>query len=194
MLEGPLTVRLVLTSPQGATLVDPLRATVVIDDAPTDTPTMEFSHAVLSVRESEGTLRAPVVRSGDLRHAASVKCYTRQRSARAGQDFEDRIKAEMSRISFVPGQALSYCEVEIIDDSVLEGEEDFVLRLAEPLFVDLTTGQEKLALLGDKAMMRVKITDDEDTPKIYFERREITVNESSNQPQVLRIKVGIYML
>ncbi|KAF4530183.1 hypothetical protein B566_EDAN001442 [Ephemera danica] len=188
-LEGPLRLRLILTSPEGATLLDPSRTNVVIDDTPTDTPTLEFAHSVLSVRENEGTLRAPVLRTGDLRHVASVKCYTRQRSARAGHDFEDRMKAETSRIDFAMGQALNYCEVNILDDPVLEGEEDFVLRLAEPLFEELDTGQEKLALIGDKAMMRVKITDDEDTPKIYFEKREVTVNESTNEPHVLKIKV-----
>jgi hypothetical protein len=92
-------------------------------------------------------------------------------------------------VKFDAGQSASFCDVDIINDAVFEGEKDFVLRLAEPLFEDLDTGQQKLALIGDRAVMRVKISDQEDMPRIYFQQRDLSLNKPVDEPQLLKIKV-----
>lgn len=180
---------MVLSSADGATLVEPLSTIVVLDDTTMDTPTLQFAESQLTAREDSGTLHVVVLRSGDVRHSASAKCYSSKRSAKEGEDFLDRPRTEASRIKFEPNQTLAHCDVTIMDDSVLEGEEDFVLRLAEPLFEEFDTGQEKLALIGDKAVVRVKILDVEDTPRVHFEKRDFLVNEPSDEPLILTLKV-----
>jgi hypothetical protein len=90
MLEGRERLRLVLSHADGATLVEPTSATVVVDDSATDTPTLQFAESQMTVLEDAGTIRVVVQRSGDTRHNASVKCYTSARTARESDDFKVR--------------------------------------------------------------------------------------------------------
>ena len=67
-------------------------------------PSHEFSESSYAGFEEDDQLTALVVRRGDVTMASSVRCYTRQRSAEAGTDFEERPDTDVSRLQFAPGR------------------------------------------------------------------------------------------
>lgn len=70
---------------------------------------MQFAKDLLLVKEKEGVLHVPVVRSGDLNYESSVRCYTQSHSAQVMEDFEERRDADSSRITFLKGEKVSEC-------------------------------------------------------------------------------------
>lgn len=186
-MEGAERLHVLLSSPDGATLSEPARATVVIDDSTSDIPTFEFNEATAKVPENETVAHVAVLRHGDTQAHASVKCFTRSRSAKPNEDYVERPRAEESRVQFKPGQVSGNCSVRIVDDAVYEGEEDFILVLSDPVYVD--GDQSKLALVGDRAMMRVYVVDEEDTPRIEFEKDTYVVDDDEEAARTVNILV-----
>lgn len=74
---------------------------------PCPVPSMQFAKDLLLVKEKEGVLHVPVVRSGDLSYESSVRCYTQSHSAQVMEDFEERRDADSSRITFLKGEKVS---------------------------------------------------------------------------------------
>lgn len=64
---------------------------------------MEFEDPEYFVNEEEGFVDAVIVRSGDISHDSSVRCYTRQATARVMEDFKERTNTDGSLIIFRPG-------------------------------------------------------------------------------------------
>jgi len=187
MMEGPERLHVILSSPDGASLSEPSRATVIIDDSTSDIPTFEFESSTVRVHENESLAHVVVLRHGDTHTEASVKCFTRNRSAKPNEDYLERQRNEESRVEFKAGQTASNCSIRILDDSVFEGEEDLILGLAEPLYLD--GEQNKPALIGDRAMMRVYIMDREDTPRIEFEKAVYVVDDDEEEDRTVTVKV-----
>jgi hypothetical protein len=65
---------------------------------------MQFAKDLLLVKEKEGVLQVPIIRSGDLSYESSVRCYTQSHSAQVMEDFEERRNADSSRITFLKGE------------------------------------------------------------------------------------------
>lgn len=65
---------------------------------------MQFSKDLLLVKEKEGVLHIPIIRSGDLSYESSVRCYTQSHSAQVMEDFEERRNTDSSRITFLKGE------------------------------------------------------------------------------------------
>lgn len=84
-------------------------------------PSMQFAKDLLLVKEKEGVLHVPIVRSGDLSYESSVRCYTRGHSAQVVEDFEERRNAESSRIIFLKGDKVSGFTMADSWDSLLPG-------------------------------------------------------------------------
>ncbi|XP_071003248.1 extracellular matrix organizing protein FRAS1-like, partial [Oncorhynchus clarkii lewisi] len=184
-IEGSESFVVFLSSPQGAVLLEPFQASVVITDT-LDLPSMQFEKTAYKVTEKEGVLNIPVVRTGDLTVKSSVRCFTRTVSAMAMDDFEERRNADDSRISFLQGEKVKNCTVHINDDSVFEPEEEFQVHLGTPLG-DQWSG----AVVGVSDIVTVTITNDEDAPTIKFEQASYQVREPPGPDgiEVLHIKV-----
>ena len=67
-------------------------------------PSMQFEKSVYKVKEKEGVLHVPVLRTGDLSSVSSVRCFTRTLSALVMDDFTERRNADESRITFLKGE------------------------------------------------------------------------------------------
>lgn len=74
---------------------------------PSPVPSMQFAKDLLLVKEKEGVLHVPIIRSGDLSYESSVRCYTQSHSAQVMEDFEERRNADSSRITFLKGEKVS---------------------------------------------------------------------------------------
>lgn len=72
---------------------------------------MQFAKDLLLVKEKEGVLHVPIIRSGDLSYESSVRCYTQGQSARVMEDFEERRNTDSSRITFLKGEKVSGCMI-----------------------------------------------------------------------------------
>uniref|UniRef100_A0A8C7CEK8 Fraser extracellular matrix complex subunit 1 n=1 Tax=Oncorhynchus kisutch TaxID=8019 RepID=A0A8C7CEK8_ONCKI len=184
-MEGSESFVVFLSSPQGAVLLEPFQASVVITDT-LDLPSMQFEKTAYKVTEKEGVLDIPVIRTGDLTVKSSVRCFTRTMSAMVMDDFEERRNADDSRISFLQGEKVKNCTVHINDDSVFEPEEEFQVHLGTPLG-DQWSG----AMVGVSDVVTVTITNDEDAPTIKFEQTSYQVREPPGPDgvEVLHIKV-----
>lgn len=65
---------------------------------------MQFEKNVFTVKEKDGVLHIPIVRTGDLSFRSSVRCFTRTMSASVMDDFEERRNTDESRITFLKGE------------------------------------------------------------------------------------------
>uniref|UniRef100_A0A672YIC3 VWFC domain-containing protein n=1 Tax=Sphaeramia orbicularis TaxID=375764 RepID=A0A672YIC3_9TELE len=185
-IEGPESFVVFLSSPQGAVLQEPYEANVVITDTFQDIPSMQFEKTVYTVKEKEGVLHIPVIRTGDLSFRSSVRCFTRTMSAMVMDDFEERRNADESRITFLKGEKVKNCTVHVHDDSVFEPEEEFQVHLGTPLG-DHWSG----AMVGASDIVTITITNDEDAPTIEFVQASYQVREPPGPDgiEVLNVKV-----
>ncbi|XP_017560623.2 extracellular matrix protein FRAS1 [Pygocentrus nattereri] len=185
-IEGKESFIVFLSSPNGAVLTEPYEASVYITDTAQDIPSMQFEKAAYTVKEKDGVLNIPIVRTGDLTYKSSVRCFTRTMSAMVMDDFDERRNADVSQIVFHKGEKVKNCTVYINDDSVFEPEEEFQVHLGTPQG-DHWSG----AMIGVNDIVTVTITNDEDAPTIEFEQASYQVREPSGPDgiEVLNIKV-----
>ncbi|XP_034027090.1 extracellular matrix protein FRAS1 [Thalassophryne amazonica] len=185
-IEGSESFVVFLSSPQGAVLQEPYQATVVITDTFQDIPSMQFEKISYNVKEKDGVLHIPIIRTGDLSFKSSVRCFTRTMSAMVMDDFEERTNTDDSRITFFKGEKVKNCTVHVNDDSVFEPEEEFQVHLGTPLG-DHWSG----AMVGANDIITITITNDEDAPTIEFEQASYQVREPPGPDgiEVLNIKV-----
>ncbi|XP_028297012.1 extracellular matrix protein FRAS1-like [Gouania willdenowi] len=186
VIEGAESFIVFLSSPQGAVLQEPHEATIIITDTFLDIPSMQFKKNEYTVKENMGSIDIPIHRSGDLSLESSVRCFTRTMSALVMDDYRERRNVDQSRITFLKGEKMKNCSVEIIDDSVFESEEVFQVHLGSPLG-DHWSG----AMIGHMDVATVTINNDEDAPTIGFEQVSYQVREPPGPDgiEVLTIKV-----
>lgn len=65
---------------------------------------MQFEKSAYTVKERDGVLHIPILRTGDLSFKSSVRCFTRTMSAMVMDDFEERRNTDESRITFLKGE------------------------------------------------------------------------------------------
>lgn len=67
-------------------------------------PSMQFEKSAYTVKELDGDLHLPVVRTGDLSFTSSARCFTRTMSAAVMDDFRERPNVDESRVTFLRGE------------------------------------------------------------------------------------------
>lgn len=70
---------------------------------------MHFEKVKFTVKEKDGILHIPIVRTGDLSYKSSVRCFTRTMSAMVMDDFEERRNVDESRVTFLKGERVTSC-------------------------------------------------------------------------------------
>ncbi|XP_053260348.1 extracellular matrix organizing protein FRAS1 [Podarcis raffonei] len=186
VIEGVETFVVYLSSPQGAELAKPFQAMVAINDTFQDVPNMKFSKELYPVKEKEGILHIPIIRTGDLSYESSVRCYTQGQTAKAMEDFEERRNTEESRVTFLKGEKVKNCTIFINDDSAFEPEEKFQIYLSNPL-----GNHWSGATVGKNNMASIIISNDEDAPTIEFEESAYQVREPPGPEGVAFLNVKV---
>ncbi|XP_070544831.1 extracellular matrix organizing protein FRAS1-like [Ptychodera flava] len=185
-LEGNETFVVYLSSAMECSLAEPHEATVVINDTHDDVPSMQFSVEEVLVKESEGVVHVPIIRTGDVSYESSVRCYTRQRSAQVMMDFDERRNTDDFRVVFAPGEKVKNCTVTVWEDDVYEGDEQFLVRLGSP------QGNEHCdAKIGTPDEAKITITNHEDAPTVQIERMAYTVREPPSEDAMSFVTIGI---
>ncbi|XP_063314780.1 extracellular matrix organizing protein FRAS1 [Pelobates fuscus] len=186
VIEGLETFVVFLSSAQGAELTKPFQATVTINDTFQDVPSMQFSKDVFTVKEKDGVLHLPVIRSGDLSYESSVRCYTQSFTALVMDDFEERKNSDDSRLAFLKGEKVKNCTVLINDDSVFEPEEKFKIYLSNPL-----GNHWSGARIGKIDMATITISNDEDAPTIEFEEATYQIREPREPDGIATLNIKV---
>jgi hypothetical protein len=148
--EGDETFNLTLYNPFGATIGSPDTTEVtIVDNESTKPGTLQFSEAMYDVNETDGAVTITITRVGGSSGAASVKAVTGNGTAKKGKDFEKTTKT----LKWDDGEAGDKTfTVDIFDDSEIEGDETFKLKLKKA----------KGAELGNPKKAEVTIVDDDD--------------------------------
>ncbi|XP_073898026.1 extracellular matrix organizing protein FRAS1 isoform X2 [Castor canadensis] len=186
VIEGLETFVVFLSSAQGSELTKPFQAVIAINDTFQDVPSMQFAKDLLLVKEKEGVLQVPIIRSGDLSYESSVRCYTQSHSAQVMEDFEERRNADSSRITFLKGEKVKNCTVHIHDDSMFEPEEQFRVYLGHPL-----GNHWSGARVGKNNMATITISNDEDAPTIEFEEAAYQVREPAGPDAIATLNIKV---
>ncbi|GFO33130.1 extracellular matrix protein fras1-like [Plakobranchus ocellatus] len=135
---------------------------------------VSLGQSVFNTSETQGVLRVPVIRTGNLKQYAIVTCVLIPGSARSRTDVtspgQQDFVSSSSQIQFEEWQESQSCPVIINDDSVFEGPEVFYVQLTSPTF----------ALLGQLSKGSVTIMDSEDEPVLQFVSEIIHVNETND--------------
>lgn len=80
-------------------------------------PIFQFAESELEVKEEAGEVSVEVTRNGDVTQTSSVRCYTRQASAKVMMDFVERPNTDDSLVTFQPG-AQSSDLINLPDDAL----------------------------------------------------------------------------
>ncbi|XP_012860276.2 extracellular matrix organizing protein FRAS1 [Echinops telfairi] len=187
VIEGLETFVVFLSSAQGAELTKPFQAVIAINDTFQDVPSMQFAKDLLLVKEKEGVLHIPLIRSGDLSYESSVRCYTQGHSAQAMEDFEERRNADSSRITFLKGEKLIVESICLTSERVpptIEFEEA-AYQVREP------AGPDATAILDIKVIRR---GDQNRTSKIRCSTRDGSAQSGVDyypKSRVLKFSPGV---
>lgn len=65
---------------------------------------MQFEKSTYTVKEKDGVLHIPIIRTGDLSFKSSVRCFTRTMSAMVMDDYVERKNTDEFRITFLKGE------------------------------------------------------------------------------------------
>ena len=126
---------------------------------------MAFARSKVDFTENDKVYKAKIIRRGDLTKGASVRCFTRQGTAKVQEDFQELKNTTDSIIYFAPNVKEAECAVIINPDGKWEDKDEaFKLKLDSP---DTDLENVKAALAYPDELV-LNIHDNADKPKIKF--------------------------
>ncbi|MCX7419497.1 MAG: right-handed parallel beta-helix repeat-containing protein [Planctomycetia bacterium] len=128
-----------------------------------------FNHPWTNLLENSGAVTMTVRRNGDLHGSASVDYYTVDQTAVVGSDYV----STRGTLNFADGQATATISVPIINDNVVEGDEVFQIKIANPQSQNLLGTR-----LSKSDTLNVNI--DEDQAPIPTNYRTLVVSNTGN--------------
>ncbi|CAL1537799.1 unnamed protein product, partial [Lymnaea stagnalis] len=189
-LEGPESFLVQLRGPVNGVLGEPQSTMVIINDAVSDLPSMQFKEVTYNVRENDQEVRAIIIRSGDINHESTVQCSTRQGTAKPGEDYIERLETDDSVIVFNSGKSncdyAKECVVNLIDNFLFEDSKHFRLVLTSPQSASL-----KVAKIGQQNSTTVTIGDEDDYPLIKLSDTRYMVKEPMFKEEKSYLKIPV---
>jgi hypothetical protein len=125
-IEGNETFRVSLTNAAGATLLANSNAVVTILE---NEAVLSLSTNAITVNENAGSATLTVLRTGGTNYTATVEYATADGSATNSVDYTNT----SGTLSFGPGVTSRTISVPLINDSTVDGNNDFTLTLSNPV-------------------------------------------------------------
>ncbi len=164
--EGNETFTLALSAPVNATIDRPVATGMIFDNS--TAPRLQWSAAAYAVTEGNVKAIVTVKRTGFLGMTATVDYTTADGSATAGSDYS----ATSGTLTFASGVASRTLPVTIAADTLTEGDETVLLRLANP---------GGGALLGAQSTAVLTIRDNDPAGSFAFQPAAVRVTESMGE-------------
>jgi YVTN family beta-propeller protein len=192
VLEPDEFVKLTLSNPTGALLGNPREARLRIRD--NDPGTLKFSAATYSVPEKapKGVV-VTVQRAGSLNATTTVLFQTIDGTATGGavQGLGVDYISVSQTLTFSPGLMKIDVPITIVDDTLAEGNETFIVRLGgrDPitgLVTGVANGTVNPLVLGEAV---VTIVDDDKAGTVQFKAATFTVSEPASGTAMAEITV-----
>src|SRR4051794_4354105 len=143
----------VLANPANATLGRARgRATIVDNDEP---PTLSVADASTSAVLNGAAVRFTITLSAASGRAVSVALSTADDTARAPSDYT----ATTRRVAFKPGETTATVDVPVVQDSLDEPDETFLVNLAAPFDATIADGQAVGTIPDDDPAPNVSVDD-----------------------------------
>jgi hypothetical protein len=181
LYEGTEDFTVILTTTDSAVEIFQPVADITITD---DDVRVYFESDSYVVSETDGQVNICVRREGDTSGSLTIYVATEElipTQAQSGVDYVD-LHPELQVLSFQPNEYRACFNVDILDDQISEGQENFTARITS-----VTTG----VTIGNPAVTTISITDDEPNFVIDFEAPEYTVSENGGSVSVcLRTSTG----
>ncbi|XP_054717495.1 extracellular matrix organizing protein FRAS1-like [Uloborus diversus] len=134
-------------------------------------PVLEFGADHIVVKETDGYVRIPILKTGDLDQNSTVICVTEDGTAKARDDYEERYQnRKLSLIHINSKEAEAICGLSIYDDEIYEGPETLKLKLMLPL-----KSKNPGYTLGAQKSVTLEIIDPEDATIIELEKSEYEI-------------------
>jgi hypothetical protein len=166
--EGPESINLALSNPDGADLGTNTAAVIHVADDGASGPT-RFSASSYNVDESAGQMTVTVTRSGgSLGGPVTVDYATADGTATAGSDYT----ATNGTLTFGPGEVSKSFTVPVTNDTTREDSETFQVTLS-----NVTGG----ASMGSPSGATVTIGDDDPAPATNLQSTPANPNPSGSQ-------------
>jgi hypothetical protein len=130
-------------------------ATILNDDA---VPTVSLSVNDVSVTEGNSGLTPAVVTvtlSAPTAKTVKVNYLALSGTAGAGNDFQ----GAANTLTFAPGQTVQTITVNVVGDTLFEGNESFSVELREPANANLTDAQGSVTIIDDESGPSLSIND-----------------------------------
>jgi hypothetical protein len=157
---------------EGVTIGRPDVATISIIDS--NVVTLQFGSANYSVVENGGSVTVCLAKSIGSDQPVNVIVSTAPKSATAGVDYVARSMTVTVPASSGPGQTCF--DIDILDDSVFENDEEFLVSF------QIEAGSD--AQIGAVASTCVRIIDDDDEVSVFFESGSVSVAEDDGSVTV----------
>jgi YVTN family beta-propeller protein len=193
ILEPDEFVTLTLSSPSGAVLGNQKTARLRIRD--NDPGTLKLSADKYSVKENVVGQKVvvSVLRTGSLNATTTVLFQTIDGTATGGAAPDPGVDyISVSRtLTFTPGVTKIDVPITIVDDTLAEGDETFVVRLGgrDPVtgaVTGITNGTVNPRVLGEAV---VTIVDDDKAGTVQFKQAAFSVTEPAGGPAFVEITV-----
>jgi len=165
------TFRVVLSNPTDAHITIGTNTVTIADD---DVSAVGFTASAVIVSETNGTLTLTVVRTGATNTTATVDFTTMNVSATAVSDYT----ATNGTFTFNPGETTNTVSIDILDDSSLETNETFRVRLFNASNTSLGIATNTITI------------DDDDVATVGFSVAAMTVTEDTNSVTVTVLRTG----
>jgi hypothetical protein len=164
--------------------VNPNIIHIVIDDRKEDMGQIGFDQieSIIKVNETNRYLEIPIRRYGDVNQEFSIVCSTHPLSALEDVDYISRpINQEQSKVYFKKGDVEKNCLIELIDDSVYEADETFLVKLTNlKIEGDEANFKNSIKLLNDRNELTITILNDEDASVVYLSSKVYYTDEPTS--------------
>jgi Calx-beta domain-containing protein/putative Ig domain-containing protein len=178
LYESNETFSIELTAAQGSpTLTNSTSQISIINDDPSPAAgVLEFSSPVYSVNENSISIDLSVIRVNGVFGEINANVASDNGTATANEDYQEFSQ----NLVFTDGEILKTITIELLDDAIYEGDENFYLSLTS-------------AQMGDQISTEITIIDDEPLPPsgvIQFNSAELSIDESTETANLIINRVN----
>ncbi len=156
--------RILASGPRGSLTPDGIPRTGVVRLLPSGGTAFDLWQGDVKTAETSGEVTVTVRRRGDTSATGSVRFFTRDGSARAGEDYV----AQAGELTFAPGETSKTVRLRLLDDPLVEGLETFQLLLDQP---------QGGILMGQKIVTVTLLSEDIHEATVAFEAAHYDAHE-----------------